>query len=60
VTQNWQFTQWPNDPGAVKIVNASNGYCLDVLGNKTGNGRWVGVFPCSGDTNQKWTLEKIS
>lgn len=57
VTQNWRFTQWPLDPGAMKIVNTSNGLCLDVLGNKTGNGRWVGVYPCSGDINQKWTLQ---
>jgi hypothetical protein len=59
-TQQWLLTTWPGDPGAVEVVNTNTGYCLDVLGNRTGNGPWADIWTCSGASNQKWTLQYLS
>lgn len=56
-TQIWRFYGWPDDPGAVLVYNPSKNMCLDVLGNRTGNGRWPGIYRCTGAINQKWTLQ---
>lgn len=59
-TQIWQFRVWPDDPGAAAVYNPYKNMCLDVLGNKTGNGRWPGIYRCTGAINQKWTLQDRS
>lgn len=46
-------------PGAIAIVNVSTNLCLDVYQNGTGNGTWTDVWPCTGQDNQKWTLEYL-
>jgi Ricin-type beta-trefoil lectin domain-like/Ricin-type beta-trefoil lectin domain len=61
-TAFWQLR--PNiDPwGAYNftIVNTYTGLCLDVLGDKHGDGSPVGVYDCQGSRNQQWLVEALS
>jgi hypothetical protein len=58
-TQEWsvESSYIPADPGAVEIINAAKGMCLDVRGAFPFNDTPIDIWPCVGSANQKWTLE---
>jgi hypothetical protein len=49
---------WDYSAVGGKIVNASNGKCLDVRDAKTDNRAWVGIYDCHDASNQKWKLRR--
>ena len=55
VAQNWVW-----EPSTKQIVSlkglAQRTKCLDVWGAVARNGATVGVYPCKGINNQKWTF----
>ncbi|MER7467981.1 RICIN domain-containing protein [Streptomyces sp. NPDC097981] len=53
-TQVWRAQIDPVEKGVVTLVNVYTGLCMDVLGNGTANGSWLGLFKCTGAQNQKF------
>ena len=53
-SQLWKFIRLGN--GAYRIVNANNGYCLDVENAGTANGTNVQTYVNDGTEVQKWYL----
>jgi alpha-galactosidase len=49
--QQWAFS---ND-GSIRGVDS--GLCLDVTGNRTGNGTLVELWTCTGAANQRWARQ---
>jgi probable HAF family extracellular repeat protein len=43
-------------PGVVLLADRNSGKCLDVLGADRAPGGRVGIWPCHGGENQRWTL----
>ncbi|GJJ78586.1 endoglycosylceramidase [Entomortierella parvispora] len=52
-----QTQQWSVN-AAGNIINASNGYCLDITGSTYKAGTDVITYPCSGNPNQEWILPR--
>ncbi|KAJ3324662.1 hypothetical protein HDU76_013367 [Blyttiomyces sp. JEL0837] len=46
-----------SDDNTYTIVHYQTGYCMDALTFGTQNGDAVGLYPCSGNSNQMWSLK---
>ena len=44
-------------PNGFTLVHASTGQCMDVEAESTVNGTPINLFPCHGNSNQRWTYE---
>ncbi|KAJ3324663.1 hypothetical protein HDU76_013368 [Blyttiomyces sp. JEL0837] len=57
---NQMFKFVPTNPytedNQYTIVHLQTGYCMDALSYGTNNGDAVGLFPCTGASNQMWSL----
>jgi Ricin-type beta-trefoil lectin domain len=42
--------------GGFQLINAQTGRCIDVDGNRDGDGTRILQWTCNGASNQKWTL----
>ncbi|MFF1482135.1 RICIN domain-containing protein [Streptomyces sp. NPDC058301] len=55
--QAWILNYWASNPGQIIIKNSYSGRCLEVLGNKTGDGAQAGASTCTTASNQRWAWE---
>jgi hypothetical protein len=48
--------QWAYDPATHRLYHGASGKCVNISGARTDPGSPIIIYPCSGGTNDKWTL----